>query len=233
MCMRYYVKMSPDYINGMCNMGKFQEIEWNGGYGGAGPGIQTGTNDYSPANMFFSCRYAGGGVTKNCARSGSLMPADILGQWTRIELCVETSAGFGGGSGNVFIEGYWKRISDGKTQTINYQNIGTYSLGTSPDSETFKIANMFRGDDNLTCVPYNGLPPNAYRDISHAMVAEWPIQQQGLFIGAAPRSRPAAGRRPRPRRPRPRRLRRPRRCCCSDASRDELRGDAAGPRRLR
>lgn len=195
-CVRHYVKFSPDYADNNCGLGKFTDSKW----AAASPNFQllTGTNGLPSNGEAFSCADSSEGI--NCAMTHDLAPADIIGEWTRVEMCLEHTAGFGSGSsGDVYVEGYWTAITGAKaghSTTVDYSVLKSSITLGFPD--TFRmIARAFRGDDNLTCcepghedatdcLTHRTHPSvTAYREYSHAMLAAWTFQQRGLFIGAA------------------------------------------------
>ena len=179
-CFRHYLKLDANYLDNNQNAGKFMEMTWDGHHS-----IQYGSNG-NTSTQILTCRADWGGVTYNCApRSGALVVADLLGQWTRVEMCIQGD--FPRKTGNFSMEGHYVRLSDGKRL-----DFGPYNMGpaVNPDWESFGgfwwIANAFRDSTpGFGCPASGSCNPQGRREISHAMQAEWPYQRQGLFIGPA------------------------------------------------
>jgi hypothetical protein len=188
-CFRHYLRMSPDYDGGdfatnpsspNCDAGKFTQMK----FGGNSYDNQMGSGGHRGRGQrmeWWHTLAAGGSV--NQPSSGSLAYSDCYGHWCRLEVCV---SGNFAGSGNLFSEAYVVRLSDGKRRDWPRFSLGTGSPGLRMDLAW--IVNAFRGtpNDPLTCG--NGVPADvvgAYRDLSHAMQAEWDTDVAGTFIGPA------------------------------------------------
>ncbi len=181
-CARSYFRLSPNYVpnpSPPCDGGKFQEIAVKGG---SDWDFQIGSGGGSSRlQMRIGIE---GFQNQEPDRVGSLDDEDCEGQWCRVETCI--GGDFAGGTGDVFVEAYVERLSDGKRIDWTRHNVSqSADRPGSPFPDLnwnyIWIANGFRGQDFFCENP----PTDSWREISHGMVAWWDTDTAAKFIGPA------------------------------------------------
>ncbi len=185
-CTRYYYFRSANsYTNTSCDGGKYWEQETGTQ---AKPNWQTGENQGGQCfgssgglNNIYSCRSSTEYGSTNCTRGGTgLRPIDCAGEWCVHEMCL--SGDWTVSPTTIRLDGYHRRVRDNKMVTFSLTNT---SIAVSNITGNVRyLANLHRGGS------WNGCPnctqhSNVYRDISHAMQAEW-TSDAGQWIGSAP-----------------------------------------------
>jgi hypothetical protein len=212
-CYRYYARMSPDYDGGTgsdspnCAVGKQMSFWFNNGDQiiVTDAGTKNRTTPFRLAAQWGNFQANNGNTPYIPVAEGSnaLKWAECYGQWCQMEVCL--SGNFATNTGDFFVEGYHRRLSDNKRTTWPRTNIGPRRSGATNVLSGAWLHEPYRGNSGPGACANGGTVSSytSWREASHLMEAQWTTDTPGLFIGPAVEIEGTSGSPPPPSEPPP------------------------------